>query len=107
MLVAILVISAPGHKEQRQAIRAAWGRHREGIVFSFLVGTVKGDLGREVLREATQQGDLIVSRVHDSYENLGLKTISGLDWVVQYCPHAEFVLKVDDDMFVQVLDMFV
>jgi len=102
VLVAILVISAPAHKAQREAIRAAWGREREGVVFSFLVGTVKGDLGRELLREATEHRDLIVSRVTDSYENLGLKTISGLDWVVQYCPDAEFVLKVDDDMFVQV-----
>ena len=46
--------------------------------------------------------DLIISRVMDHYENLGLKTISALDWVIQNCAESEYVLKVDDDMFVQV-----
>lgn len=102
VLVAILVISAPAHRAQREAIRASWGKERDQVVFGFVVGSAEGEVGRAVFREAMEEGDLIVSQVKDSYENLSLKTISALDWVVQLCPDAEFVLKVDDDMFVQV-----
>jgi hypothetical protein len=102
VLVTILVISAPEHFAQRAAIRATWGVPTGQVVFSFVVGAAEGELRGEVEVEARREGDLIISRVADHYENLGLKTISALDWVVQMCPEAEYVLKVDDDMFVQV-----
>ena len=101
-LVAILVISAPEHAQQRAAIRATWGKADQRVVFSFIVGSTTGDLKEEVEAEARREGDLIISLVEDHYENLGLKTISALDWVVQLCSEVEYVLKVDDDMFVQV-----
>ena len=103
VLVAILVISAPEHSSQRKAIRETWGSPKEGVVFSFVVGTSTGETRLAVEAEAMREGDLIISRVEDRYENLGLKTISTLDWIIQMCSEAEYVLKVDDDMFVQVL----
>ena len=103
VLVAILVISAPEHSSQRKAIRETWGSPKEGVVFSFVVGTSTGETKLAVEAEAMREGDLIISRVEDRYENLGLKTISTLDWIIQMCSEAEYVLKVDDDMFVQVL----
>merc|ERR1719430_1749450 len=102
VLVAILVISAPEHVTQRQAIRSTWGKEGDKVVFSFVVGTAEGKVGEAVVEEAIKEGDMIIPRVKDKYENLSLKTISALDWVVQLCPDAEYVRKVDDDMFVQV-----
>ena len=101
-LVAILVISAPEHSSQRKAIRETWGSPKDGVVFSFVVGTSTGETRLALEAEARREGDLIISRVEDHYENLGLKTISALDWTLQMCHEAEYVLKVDDDMFVQV-----
>lgn len=46
--------------------------------------------------------DIIRGRFVDSYNNLTLKTISMLEWVDQNCPKASFVLKTDDDMFINV-----
>lgn len=47
-------------------------------------------------------GDLIRGHFIDSYNNLTLKTISTLEWVDTYCPKASFILKTDDDMFINV-----
>ena len=102
VLVAILVISAPEHSRQRKAIRETWGSPKDGVIFSFVVGTSSGETKAALEAEARRDEDLIISRVEDHYENLGLKTISALDWILQMCPEAEYVLKVDDDMFVQV-----
>lgn len=46
--------------------------------------------------------DIIRGRFVDSYNNLTLKTISMLEWVDDNCPKASFVLKTDDDMFINV-----
>ena len=102
VLVTILVISAPQHFAQRQGIRDTWGKAKHGVVFSFIVGGAEHEVERELKAEAKMYQDLIISRVTDHYENLGLKTISALDWVIQNCAESEYVLKVDDDMFVQV-----
>ena len=103
-VLVIMVVSAPSHVEERAAIRAGWGRHqsRAEVVFGFLVGpTPGGELG-ELLAEQEQHGDLVINNVEDVYENLSLKTISGLEWFDRYCAEADYLLKVDDDMYVQV-----
>ncbi len=44
--------------------------------------------------------DLIVANFEDSYDNLTLKTMSTLEWVDTYCNQSQFILKTDDDMFI-------
>lgn len=46
--------------------------------------------------------DLIVANFMDSYDNLTLKTMATLEWIDTYCNQSEFVLKTDDDMFINV-----
>ena len=36
----------------------------------------------------------------DAYRNLTYKGIAALKWVTNYCSHAKFILKSDDDIFV-------
>lgn len=50
--------------------------------------------------EAAQYDDLVISGFVDSYNNLTLKTTFMINWVIQYCPQVQFVLKVDDDVLV-------
>ena len=38
----------------------------------------------------------------DTYHNLTLKTIMGLKWTSIFCSQARFVLKTDDDIYVNV-----
>jgi len=105
VLVTILVISAPDHFKQREAIRKSWGNTRDNkeVVFSFLVGlSDNSTVGKAVTEESDKNGDVIVNNIDDLYQNLSLKTISAFVWLKQFCPKSNFLLKVDDDMFVQV-----
>ena len=103
-LVTILVISAPDHFKQREAIRSTWGRSNDReVVFSFLVGLSDNlTVSRAVTDESDANGDVIVNNIEDLYQNLSLKTLSAFNWLRQFCQTSSFLLKVDDDMFVQV-----
>lgn len=105
VLVTIMVISSPDHKVQREAIRKTWGKYgkREDTVFGFLVGEPTNQTVRdELFKESEEFGDIIMNKIADLYQNLSLKTLSAFSWVSLYCPSSQFLLKVDDDMFVQV-----
>jgi len=105
VLVTILVISAPDHFKQREAIRNSWGNTKDNkeVVFSFLVGlSDNSTVDKAVANESIKNGDVIVNNIDDLYQNLSLKTISAFNWLKQFCPKSKFLLKVDDDMFVQI-----
>lgn len=104
----VLVASAPAHKEARMAVRQTWGHYgmRRDVSIAFVVGAPAigtGDqLAAKLDREDYVYGDLIRGRFVDTYDNLTLKTISMLEWADAHCPGAAFMLKTDDDMFINV-----
>jgi len=103
--LVVMVISAPDHTNQRDAIRGGWGLHgsRPDVVFFFLVGRPsKSEELARLIEENDAHSDLVINNNEDVYENLSLKVVSGLAWFDQHCPLADYLLKVDDDMFVQV-----
>lgn len=111
----ILVCSATENLNQRNAIRASWGRLREAhglrVQTVFLLGEPSKERPawdskeKELLRESEAQGDLVQAAFQDSYRNLTLKTLSGLNWADKHCPVARYILKTDDDVFVNVREM--
>lgn len=101
----IAITSAPGHDTARQAVRETWGHFamRTDIALGFMVGATSNPTHLEAMkREQEMYGDIITGKFIDTYDNLTLKTISTLEWVDYYCPKALFVLKTDDDMFINV-----
>ena len=56
----------------------------------------------DVEEESQRYGDIIVEDFMDTYNNLRLKTIFILKWVHLNCPKLKFIMKVDDDVFVNV-----
>ena len=50
--------------------------------------------------EAELQNDLVMEDFQDSYGNLTLKTTFLLKVLTGQCPQAQFILKADDDVFV-------
>ena len=96
----MLVASALNHQDRRAAIRATWGG---GAALVFLLGAAPAPnpaLERELAEEVEQHGDILRSDFLDTYRNLTLKTVAGMKWGARHCPQAEFVLKTDDDMYV-------
>ncbi|KAL2714564.1 hypothetical protein V1478_015749 [Vespula squamosa] len=105
MDLIIIIMSAPTHVEARTAIRQTWGHfgQRRDISILFMLGATLDSKVEKVLeREQKIYDDIIRGKFLDSYSNLTLKTISILEWVDSYCSKVKFVLKTDDDMFINV-----
>ena len=103
ILLTVMVISAPDHFQQRAAIRSTWGRSVAGGLVTFLLGEAEDEAARaEVMRESEAHQDLVINKIPDLYQNLSLKTLSAFQWLLRFCSASSFLLKVDDDMFVQV-----
>lgn len=97
-LVLVIVHTAPAHISNRRAIRETWGKT---VPLVFLVGETQSASAQESLeRENNEHHDLVQGNFLDSYRNLTYKHVSGLKWVTYHCPSAKYVLKIDDDVFV-------
>ena len=109
MSLLVLVTSGLQHGERRRAIRQSWGAKQEqrqrDMRLVFLLGTTQSaqhSLELQLSQEAAQHGDIVREDFLDSYQNLTLKTLAGIKWAGEYCQTARFVLKTDDDMYVNV-----
>lgn len=103
--VLVAITSAPSHKDARIAIRQTWGHYsqRSDVKIAFLLGSTNDpQLAKDLKDENKLYGDLISGHFLDSYDNLTLKTVSLLEWVDNYCNNIKFVLKTDDDMFINI-----
>ncbi|XP_029155967.1 beta-1,3-galactosyltransferase 2-like [Nylanderia fulva] len=105
MELVVIIMSAPTHLEARTAIRQTWGHfgQRRDMSVLFMLGTTLDPKVEAILRkEQNMYNDVIRGRFLDSYSNLTLKTISTLQWVDTYCSKVKYLLKTDDDMFINV-----
>ena len=108
MFLLIVVCSALSHVEQRNAIRATWASDVKNYQLKtrvvFLVGSSERSLApvAAVATEAEKYDDVITIDMVDSYANLTYKSITMLHWVYKHCDSAKFILKTDDDMFINV-----
>jgi len=105
--LVVYVHSSLGHHQHRFAIRKTWGNVSQYGVPVRVVFVV-GQRPREVLpsyealvqEEVRSYGDLLQSNFLDTYRNLTRKAVAGLKWVTEHCRSAKYVLKTDDDTFV-------
>ncbi|KAH9515218.1 Lactosylceramide 1,3-N-acetyl-beta-D-glucosaminyltransferase [Bulinus truncatus] len=107
-----LVIGVPSsrdHFEFRKMVRKSWGSISKNpnayVILLFFIGldTMQhSPIQQKVDYEAKEFGDIVQDDYIDSYRNLSLKTLSILKWVSEYCPKSQFILKADDDMYINV-----
>ncbi|XP_069193793.1 uncharacterized protein [Procambarus clarkii] len=101
--VLVLITTAPDHEKHRTAVRQTWGHFsvRKDVVMAFVVGrTTNANVQSNIDKENELYGDIIQANFIDHYSNLTLKTISMFEWVKTYCSESHFILKTDDDMFI-------
>ncbi|XP_074786566.1 beta-1,3-galactosyltransferase 4 [Athene noctua] len=105
----VLVPSSPDHAERRQAVRETWGapQIRGGLLTRtlFVLGVPPPKRGGQGVQAAlraefSHHGDLLQGAFLDVYANLTLKTLFLLRWATTRCPATPFLLKADDDVFV-------
>ncbi|XP_037709466.1 beta-1,3-galactosyltransferase 5 isoform X4 [Drosophila subpulchrella] len=101
----VLITSAVHHEAARMSIRQTWMHYgsRRDVGMAFILGrTTNQTLNKVIEQEDFMYRDLIRGHFIDSYNNLTLKTISLLEWTDLHCPKAKYLLKTDDDMFINV-----
>lgn len=57
-------------------------------------------LQQDIQEESQHHRDIIQLDIIDSYLNLTLKVLSMFHWTTTYCPGAKWIVKSDDDVFV-------
>ncbi|XP_039551006.1 beta-1,3-galactosyltransferase 2-like [Pimephales promelas] len=105
--LVLMVPVAPHQVEARNAIRSTWGNEStvqgNAVMTLFLVGLTGGSDSEKVQQqleeESRQHRDLLQSNFVDSYFNLTIKTMVIMDWLATRCPQANFSMKVDSDMY--------
>ena len=71
--------------------------------YIFLFGNVHNSTLQDAFfAESNTFDDILQENFIDSYENLTYKTIMGFKWAVTNCRSAQFIMKTDDDMYVNV-----
>ncbi|XP_034558663.1 beta-1,3-galactosyltransferase 2-like [Notolabrus celidotus] len=106
--LVMLITTEARQVEARNAIRQTWANESVaptlGFIRLFLLGRNTGELGllqqRMLEAESRRYHDIIQQDFRDSYNNLTIKTLTGLNWVAMHCPQASYVMKTDSDMFV-------
>ncbi|XP_073671455.1 beta-1,3-galactosyltransferase 1 [Paramisgurnus dabryanus] len=103
----LILLVSTNHKEfdARQAIRETWGDENTfgdvRVLTLFLLGfSTEPVLNQMVEQESQIFHDILVEDFVDSYHNLTLKTLMGMRWVSSYCPNAQYIMKTDSDIFV-------
>ncbi|XP_053653489.2 beta-1,3-galactosyltransferase 4-like [Cherax quadricarinatus] len=116
LLLVLLVMSHPSHAFLRHAHRnhASWhALDALGVkrVFFLADGSRGGQAGYPavpldvIMRESAQYRDLVVADFQDHYRNLTYKHTLALSWAPSFCPSARYLLKMDDDIMVDVWGM--
>ncbi|XP_062454318.1 beta-1,3-galactosyltransferase 2-like [Rhea pennata] len=104
--LVLLVVSEPQDTAGRHAVRRTWGNESAAggvpALRLFLTGVhpvFGGPLQRLLEEESALHHDVLQQDFLDTYNNLTLKTLMGLEWVSKHCPGARYVLKADTDIF--------
>ena len=111
----LYIISAPGNRAERAAIRNAYlaedWRNSEGMSVRkewkhwFVVGRPGPDHPQvrisDLLEEQAKYGDILIPDLSDSYHNLVLKTLFLLHHAKSHSNY-QFLMKADDDTFLNI-----
>ncbi|XP_041478765.1 beta-1,3-galactosyltransferase 1-like [Lytechinus variegatus] len=105
VFLLVCVFTIHSNFEKRKAIRETWASQKvvqgKETVTVFMLGKTTNEYHQRLVElESKKHGDLIMEDFVDSYHNLTLKTIMTTKWSSQYCGDVKYVMKTDDDMFV-------
>lgn len=101
LILLVLVHTSPSHYDKRTTIRETWGQKRDNVRLLFAVGSVANQtVMDDISKENAYYGDILQGNFVDSYRNMTYKHVMLLKYVIYHCPNAKYILKTDDDVFV-------
>lgn len=109
VFLLVLTVSGAGklNRERRDVIRKTWAnktRHRASRLWKhiFVLGkTHDSELDKEIEQESSASNDVLVLDVAETYDNLVIKTFSGLFWGLVHI-NPRLILKTDDDVYIRI-----
>lgn len=115
----VIIPSVVGSTLHRNTIRWTWlqaaetntwprAAVKETVKHIFLFGYSEGrrtEEYKDLHGESKIFKDVVMVDFIDSYRNLSRKILNGFRWAHRYCPQARFVLKADEDTFINVPQM--
>ena len=60
---------------------------------------------KQLNEESSKHGDIIQIGMIDRYYNITMKVFGLLNWLDRHCSKADFVLKLDDDVYLNVRNL--
>lgn len=73
------------------------------VAYGFFLSNPAEELSRRrVLKESKVWGDIVIAASKEAYKYLTVKTAHLLHWVATNCPTSTYVVKVDDDIYLNV-----
>ena len=108
--MVILIYSAIKNSDKRISLRNTWADSRiankKRFTVVFLLGKTAEKSDQDLINaESEKYNDLVQGDFLDLYHNLPDKGLFGFQWVMDYCQNARVVLKVDDDVFVDIFKL--
>ena len=112
--LVIVIFSSPDNIHYRDAVRQRLLSQitpDKLVTFVFLLGRVQesGSNYRPAItikEENYINGDIVQGNFVDSYRNLTLKSATMIHWTKTYCKNAQFLLKVDINVDIDLLKLF-
>ena len=69
----------------------------------YLIGITNGEiLTSQVKQEHVNFGDIVQFCFYETYLNLTPKTLLGFTWATAFCSNAHFIIKTDDNIYVNI-----
>lgn len=104
IFLLILIHSAPNHFHHRNLIRNTWGNpdvKSFSVKVVFLLAAAP-EFQTDIEKENNLHRDIIQGNFVDSYRNLTCKHVMGLKWAYENCFQAKYLMKMDDDIFMDI-----
>ncbi|XP_063409533.1 beta-1,3-galactosyltransferase 5-like [Mytilus trossulus] len=107
IFLLVFIHVAPGNFAERILIRSTIGTvlsfQNRRIEHVFVLGKTENiTLQKEIQHESRKYMDIIQGNFIDSYRNLTYKLVFSLFWVNNFCNNAKFVIKMDDDITINI-----
>ena len=106
----VCMFSAPANFKAREEVRQTWAApnllmgHPSRLVF--IMG--RPDEHQVLLKlqnESRIHGDIVMEDFVAAYDNLTYSSIAALRWVTYHCPNVSYVIKADDDVYVNIFKL--
>ncbi|CAH0564227.1 unnamed protein product [Brassicogethes aeneus] len=101
----VIIASSAVNFDNRRVIRNTWARNQSIPIIFALASVIDENIQRKIEAENRKYSDIIQGNFIDKYRNLTYKHLMILKYVKDYCPKTKFLLKLDDDVFVNMPQM--